>query len=247
MVQISPSHSLTSEAPRQSAITSSRGLMVFDLDGTLADTADDLVASVNALLVRDGLAPLNDADLKRMVGAGGRALLTRAYGAHGMSPQPEQLEMLFRDFLNYYEENICVHTRLFEGVEGALDRLHADGWAFAVCTNKFERSSKLLLHALGIDHRMRFICGQNTFAYCKPDPRTLWDTIKAAGGHAHRALMVGDSRTDIDTAKAADVPVIGVSFGYTDQHVRELGADGVIDHFDELYACAQDLLPPEAV
>jgi phosphoglycolate phosphatase len=228
--------------PAENLPTCSQPLIVFDLDGTLADTADDLVATVNALLARDQLSPIANADLRRMVGAGARALLQRAYGAHNKTLSPARLEALFHDFLAYYEENICVHSHLFEGVENSLDRFEQAGWSLAVCTNKIEKSSQLLLSALGIKERMRFICGQNTFAYCKPDPRTLWDTINACQGVRERTIMVGDSRTDIDTAKAAGVPVVAVSFGYTDQHVSHFTPNCVIDHFDELWDAAQSLM-----
>jgi phosphoglycolate phosphatase len=216
-------------------------VIVFDLDGTLADTADDLVATVNALLARDNLAPIANADLRRMVGAGARALLTRAYGAHNITLSAARLEDLFHAFLHYYNEHICVHSQLFAGVIPALDQFEQQGWKLAICTNKIQHSSILLLEALGIKERMSFICGQNTFAYCKPDPRTLLDTIAACGAEPSGAIMVGDSRTDIETAHAAGVPVIAVSFGYSDVDVRSLNPSHTIDHFDELWNTAKKI------
>jgi phosphoglycolate phosphatase len=215
-------------------------LLVFDLDGTLAETAGDLVATLNVILDREGLAPVSLADARKMVGAGARALIQRGFEAGGRSIEGARLESLFKDFLVYYEAHIADESYLFEGVGTALDRFEQAGWHFAVCTNKVEHPSVRLLDALGIGHRFRAICGQDTFtvagaAISKPDPRALLMTIERAGGLPHRALMVGDSRTDIDTAKAAGVPVVAVDFGYTDTPVAQLGPDRVIAHFDQLW------------
>ncbi len=122
-----------------------------------------------------------------------------------------------------------------------LDRCDAAGWPVAVCTNKLEHSSQLLLGKLGVSDRFAFICGQDTFGVGKPDPKPLIETIRAAGGDLTRAVMIGDSRTDIDTARAAGVPVVAVDFGYTDVPVAELGPDRVISHFDALYAAIESL------
>lgn len=219
-------------------------VVVFDLDGTLVDTADDLVATVNALLARDHLRPIAQDELKRMVGAGARTLLQRAYGAHGVTLAPARLEDLFHAFLEHYEQNICVHSRPYAGVEDSLARFADAGWRLAVCTNKMERASVTLLEALGLKQRMDFICGQDSFAYCKPDPRTLLDTIAACHGQPARSVMVGDSRTDIDTAKAAGVGMVAVTYGYTDVDVRSLGPNRVIDHFGQLWDAATGLLAP---
>jgi phosphoglycolate phosphatase len=218
-------------------------LIVFDLDGTLADTAGDLLATLNHILTGEGLPTVNDADARRMVGLGARVLIRRGFESAGETVAPARLEELFHAFLRHYEENIAVHTRLFPGVEQALDRFEAAGFAFAVCTNKIELPSVKLLKALGVADRFRAICGQDTFAWWKPDPRALLSTIDRAGGAPARAVMVGDSKTDIDTAKAAHVPVVAVDFGYTEVHVRELGPDRVISHFDALWDAVAELSP----
>lgn len=215
-------------------------LLVFDLDGTLAETAGDLCATLNVILGREGLPPVSLADARKMVGAGARALIARGFAAVGRPLEEEKLERLFADFLGYYEDHIADESHLFEGVATALDRFEAAGFAFAVCTNKVEQPSVKLLTALGVDHRFRAICGQDTFQdngvnIAKPDPRFLMKTIELAGGDPARAIMVGDSRTDIDTAKAAGIPVVAVDFGYTDQHVSAFAPDIVISHFDELW------------
>ena len=218
-------------------------LIVFDLDGTLADTAGDLLATLNFILTRDGLAPVTEAEARRMVGMGARHLIKRGFDQAGAPVSSARLDDLFHEFLSHYEENIAVHTRLFPGVERALDRFEAAGFTFAVCTNKIEKPSVKLLKALGVAERFRAICGQDTFAWWKPDPRALLSTLDLAGGAPGRAIMVGDSKTDIDTAKAAGVPVVAVDFGYTDVHVNELGPDHVISHFDSLWDAVKLLSP----
>lgn len=221
-------------------------LLVFDLDGTLAETAGDLVATLNVILAREGLAPVALAEARKMVGAGARALIQRGFAADGREIGTDRLEELFRDFLSYYEAHIADESHLFDGVVGALDRFEAAGWTFAVCTNKVERPSVHLLTALGIAKRFRAICGQDTFrvddkAISKPDPRALLMTIERAGGSPERCVMVGDSRTDIDTAKAAGIPVVAVDFGYTDQPVQAFGPDRIIGHFNGLWDAVADL------
>lgn len=211
-----------------------RPLVVFDLDGTLADTAGDLIAILNRLLERDGLAPMPVSDAGSLIGAGARALISRGYAHAGRELAPARLDALFEEFLERYAEDVCTHTTLYPGVLAAMDRLAAQGWFFAVCTNKPERHSLLLLEKLDVLHRFEAVAGRDTFPVFKPDPRHLTLTIERAGGTVSRAVMIGDSITDIATAKAAGVPVIAVPFGYTDVPVHDLGPDLVIDHFDAL-------------
>jgi phosphoglycolate phosphatase len=214
--------------------------IVYDLDGTLADTAEDLVATLNWLLARDGLKPLKVESAGSLVGAGARPLIARGFAAAGKSLDPDELEALFADYLKHYNAHIVDRTRLYPGVEEALATLARAGWVQAVCTNKIEGSARLLIERLGVAKRFAFICGQDTFGVGKPDPAPLIKTIAASGGASNRAIMVGDSATDIKTARAAGLPVIAVDFGYSDAPVAELGPDRVISHFDELAdACAE--------
>ncbi len=214
-------------------------VIVYDLDGTLADTAADLMGALNAVLMHERLAPLPVESARSMLGAGGRALIERGFRASGRKLAPHKLEALFGDFLAHYNAHIAVHTRLYPGVAAALDRLSGAGWLQAICTNKMAGSAALLMEKLGVASRFAFICGQDTFGVGKPDPRPLLETVAAAGGDRGCAIMVGDSATDIKTARAAGLPVIAVDFGYTDVPVAELGPDRVISHFDELEAaCA---------
>jgi phosphoglycolate phosphatase len=221
-------------------------IAVFDLDGTLADTAGDLVGTLNVILEREGLSPLPVRKARDMIGAGARALIERGFEAAGKELTPDHLDELFRQFMVHYGENICVRTRLYPGVATALDRLESAGFILAVCTNKFEEHSVKLLRELGIGHRFVANCGRDTFAYFKPDPRHLLLTIERAGGNPAQAVMVGDSRTDIVTARNAGIPVVAVPFGYTDVPVQDLNPDLVIDHFDGLFAAVERILRPMA-
>jgi phosphoglycolate phosphatase len=215
--------------------------IVFDLDGTLADTAQDLVATLNRILLREGLEAIPLDSARELIGQGSRALLQRGFAVQGRTVAPGRLEELFEDFLAHYSRHLADETRLFPGVEAALERLSAKGHLLAVCTNKHEGLSRDLLAALGVASRFKAICGRDTFAFCKPDPRHLTETVRLAGGAPPIAIMVGDSKTDIDTARAADLPVIAVPFGYTDVPVAELAPDSVIAHFDEIDAAIAKL------
>lgn len=223
-------------------VSSRLPIVVFDLDGTLADTAADLIATLNVILDREGLAPLPLEQAREMIGAGARALIARGFAASHREIAPAHLDDLYRFFLAYYEEHICVETQLYPGVKKALLRLEEAGFRLAVCTNKIEAHSVSLLKQLRIEHRFAAICGRDTFRYFKPDPRHLTLTIEQAGGRLDRAVMVGDSRTDIVTAQAAGIPSVAVPFGYTDVPVGQLGPDRVIQHFDELFDVVQILL-----
>ncbi len=215
--------------------------LVLDLDGTLVDTAADLIATLNAILAGEGLAPLAPATAIAMVGHGSRALLASALRANGVEPVSDRLDNLVALFIGHYAAHIADASRPFPGAVAALDRFAAAGWRLAVCTNKFEGLSRQLLAALGLLDRFAAVTGQDTFGVRKPDPRHLLETIRLAGGGVADAVMVGDSIVDVDTAKAAGVPVIAVAFGYSAVPVAELGADRVIAHYDELFAAAGDL------
>jgi len=215
--------------------------LVFDLDGTLADTAADLIETLNVLLAREQVAPVPVERARDVVGAGARAMIQRGMALDGRSIETATLDRLFVDFLDHYALNLAVKTQLFPGVEAALDRLAAAGYRLAVCTNKVESHSVSLLEALGIAGRFAAICGRDSFPFAKPDPRHLTGTIERAGGDPACAIMVGDSRTDIDTARNAGLPAIAVTFGYTDTPVAELAPDRIIAHFDELDAAVAAL------
>ncbi|WP_457103856.1 phosphoglycolate phosphatase [Methylobacterium sp. P5_C11] len=223
--------------------TSRPPIAVFDLDGTLAETAGDLIGTLNALMRQEGLAELPLSRARGLIGAGARALIRRGFEAEGRPLSPADHDRLFDAFIAHYGEHLADTSHLFPGVVDALDTLEAAGFMLAVCTNKFEGQSVELLRLLGIGHRFAAICGRDTFPQFKPDPRHLTGTIALAGGDPARAVMVGDSRTDIDTAKAAGIPVVAVTFGYTDLPVVELGPDRVIEHFSQLADAVGALIP----
>lgn len=218
-----------------------RPLLVFDLDGTLADTAVDLVSTLNALLTREGLAAIPFQQARSMVGAGAKALLQRGLKANNVEVDEIRLEELFNDYLAHYEAHIADDSVLYPGVIAALDRFETAGWSFAVCTNKIEGPSVLLLTALGVAERFQAICGKDTFAVSKPDGEALLRTIAKAGGDPRRAIMIGDSGTDVDTARNAEVPIVAVNFGYTDLPVETFKPDRIIAHFDELWEAVEGL------
>ena len=165
---------------------------------------------------------------------GSRVMIERAYAAHGRALADGQLDALQALFLRHYEDNMPGRSKVFTGAAEALERFRQAGFSTAVCTNKYETLSVKLLDGLRIGKGFAAICGADTFAYRKPDPRHLVSTIERAGGERDMAVMVGDSRTDIDTAKAAGIPVVAVDFGYTDRPVAEFGPSRVISGYEEL-------------
>ena len=211
-----------------------RGTLVFDLDGTLAETAPDIMASLNHFLLLEGLEPLPLAEARNLVGAGAKVLIERGFRVAGRPLGPEKLESIFQALLAHYLEHVAELSFLFPGVENALKTLEAREFRLAICTNKPEPHAKALVEQLGILPMFAALAGRETYAFCKPDPRHLTETIKTAGGDARRSIMIGDSRTDVDTARAAGISVIGVSFGYTDTPMVDLNPDRLIHHFDEL-------------
>lgn len=217
--------------------------IVFDLDGTLIDTAPDLVDTLNVVFAREGLPPVAYETARNLIGDGARMMIARGLAAEGRSATPARLEQLFADFITHYSDHIADRSRPFPGLVDALDALAGDGCRFAVCTNKLERLSISLLEKLNLAGRFAAICGQDTFAIQKPDPEVLRRTILAAGGSLAHAIMVGDSATDIRTARAAGVPVIAVDFGYTEQPVSELMPDSIISSYAQLPAAIAAILP----
>jgi phosphoglycolate phosphatase len=206
-------------------------VVAFDLDGTLADTAADLAAALNHALRRLGRPEVPAEDVRHLVGHGARALLRRGLGVSGDASEA-LVEAGFPLFIDYYAAHICRGTRPYPGVEAALDALRERGAKLAVCTNKAERLTHLLLDALGWRGRFDAVVGGDTLPVRKPDPAPLFEAVARAG--SGRAAFVGDSITDADTARAARLPFVAVSFGFSDRPVAALGADAVIDRYDDL-------------
>jgi phosphoglycolate phosphatase len=208
--------------------------IVFDLDGTLVDTAPDLINALNHVLDREGLPPVPLHSARNMIGAGARKLIERGLEGEGRSVGVEDINRLTADFIAYYADHIADESRPFEGLEAALDHLATRGHRLAVCTNKLEWLSKRLLNALGLSPRFAAICGADTFGVQKPDPTILRETVARAGGQLSTSIMVGDAGTDVGVARRAGVPVIGVSFGYTDIPIADLKPDRLIHHMKDL-------------
>src|SRR6201996_7760622 len=222
----------------------SASTVVFDLDGTLVDTAPDLIDALNFVLHREGLPPMPLHAARNLIGAGARRLIERGLEVEGRAATVGDIDRMTRDFIGYYADHIAEGSRPFEGLEGALDALAARGCRFAVCTNKLEWLSKRLLDQLGLSPRFAAICGADTFGVAKPDPAILQQTVARAGGELASAIMVGDAGTDVGVARRAGVPVIGVSFGYTEVPIAELKPDRLIHHMRDLPAAVRELNLP---
>jgi phosphoglycolate phosphatase len=213
-------------------------VVAFDLDGTLADTAPDLAGGLNHALAALGRPTVPPDSVRNLIGHGGRALLMRGLAASGEATEA-LVEEGFPIFLEHYAAHICDGTKLFPGIEEALFEVERAGAAVAVCTNKQEALTMKLFAALGWSHRFAAVVGGDTLPVRKPDPAPLFETIARAGGG--RGVLVGDSITDADTARAAGVPFVAVSFGFSDRPVEALGADAVIHDFSELIAALHRL------
>jgi phosphoglycolate phosphatase len=212
----------------------SKPMIVFDLDGTLVDSAPDLVDSLNVILGREGIPPFPTEQARKFVGRGGRMLIRQGLDAAGVATSEARLEAMFAAFIAHYEQHLAVKTRYYPGVETALDALAASGHVLAVCTNKYEKQARMLLRELGGTERFATIAGQDTFPVCKPNAAALRLTIEKAGGDPTRAIMIGDTETDVSTARNAGLPVIAVDFGYAPEPIAALHPDRIISHFDEL-------------
>jgi len=221
-------------------------VIVFDLDGTLVDTAPDLVGALNQVLREQKLPALPLATARVMVGRGARALIEQGFAAAGEPLDATRMPALFDRFIAVYRGRIAAESRPYEGVLEALDVLDAAGAKLVVCTNKLTDLSVALLDALGMTSRFAAVIGADSAPAPKPDPRHLQTAIAAVGGADDHAIMVGDSASDIGAARAARVPSIVVSFGYTEIPAADLGADHLIDHFAQLPALAARILAPRA-
>ena len=215
--------------------------VIFDLDGTLVDTAPDLMRATNHVLEGLGRRAISMDEVRVFVGHGARALLTRGLSATGGLPENYDVEPDYQRFVEFYSGNIADGSEPFPGVVRLLERLRSEGFGLGVCTNKLEGLSVQLLDALDLSRHFGSVVGPDTLGVAKPDPRPFREAVARLGLVAPRAIMIGDSETDVLTARNAGVPVIGVPFGYTPRPVSEFGPDRMISHFDEAYEAIQDL------
>lgn len=218
-------------------------VIAFDLDGTLVDSAPDLIGALNAVLGEEGLPTVPLASARHLVGQGARALLVRGFAEAGRPLDDAEADARVTRFLEIYAEHIADESRPFPGLDAALDELRANGARLVVCTNKPTRFARALLEALGLSRRFVCVTGPDDAPARKPDPRHLLASVQAAGG-AERFLLVGDSLADVAAARGAGAPSVVVSFGYTDIPAVELGGDRLIDSFDALPAVCRELLAP---
>ena len=214
--------------------------LIFDLDGTLADTAPDLLGATNAVLAARGRALLDLGHLRHMVGFGAKALIAQAMEASGAPVTEDEMPPLVEIFLDHYRAHIADNSRLFPLVAETLAVLKAGGARLGVLTNKPQELTDLLLPRLELDGLFAAVYGAGRKPYTKPDPRIFHDVAKdvSEGGPA---VMIGDSITDLNTARAAHVPCILMSYGFTPVPASELGADLVLDEFIQLPQALRDL------
>ena len=216
-------------------------VIAFDLDGTLVDTAPDLIGALNEVLAEQELPALPVFAARNLVGRGAKALIERGFAAAGRTLDTDQTPALVERYLSVYRGRISRESLPFEGLEPALDRLSALGARLAVCTNKRTDLSLALLDALKLTSRFEAVIGSDMVAQ-KPDPRLLYLAIERAGGTKDRALFVGDSYVDHATARAAGVPIVGVSFGYVEAPLRPEDFDAMIDRYADLPSVAERLI-----
>jgi phosphoglycolate phosphatase len=209
-------------------------LVVFDLDGTLVDTAPDLVSSLNHTIGTAGLEPVTYADLTYLVGHGGQVMIERAFKLRGRELAHGELAGMLEIFVEHYAEGMPGASLPFPGLLAALERLEAAGLRLAVCTNKMEGLARRLTDGLGLTSHFAAITGGDTFAVRKPDAGHLLETVRLAGGDPTRTVMIGDSLNDVLVARNAGIPSIGVPFGYSDVAIAALEPTHVIESFDEL-------------
>lgn len=216
--------------------------LVFDLDGTLVDTAPDLIHSTNHALASLGHPPVAAAVVRPWISFGARRMIEEALVSLGDSRTDPEIDTALERFLEFYAANIAVDSRPFPGTLAALDRFAARGAKLAVCTNKRESLTLSLLDQLDLTRRFSAIAGRDTFPVSKPHPGHLLGAVRLAGGEAGRAVMVGDSEVDVATAKAAGIPVVAVTFGYTGIPLDQLSPEALIDHYDDLDAAVERIL-----
>ncbi|MBN9055006.1 MAG: phosphoglycolate phosphatase [Rhizobiales bacterium] len=209
-------------------------LVVFDLDGTLIDTAHDLVASLNHTIGLEGLEPVGYGDLTHLVGHGGQVMIRRAFALRGREITDTELQRMLAVFVEHYADAMPGVSMPYPGLTDAMDRLAASGYRLAVCPTKMGGLARRLVDGLGLTARFSAITGGDTFAVRKPDAEHLLGTISRAEADPMRTVMIGDSLNDMLVARNAGVPSIGVPFGYSDVPVAELEPNHVIAHFDEL-------------
>lgn len=220
--------------------------VAFDLDGTLVDTAPDLLGALNHVLTDAGLRPVDLPTVATLIGSGARAMMEKGFGIQDITLPAAEMDAAFEKFIAYYVANIAVGSRPFEGCVPALDTLLEAGATLCVCTNKRQDLSEQLIGELGITSRFAAILGADRATNKKPHADHVFEAVRAAGGDPARALFVGDSRTDERAARNAGLPFVFVTFGYEQETVEEIAPDVTIGHYSELFP-ALSVLKNQAV
>lgn len=216
--------------------------VIFDLDGTLVDTAPDLWRATNHVLRTSGRDEVTIDQVRGCVGHGARALISRGFAATGAPLEDGEMEPLYRRFVDFYAENIAIGSAPFPGLVALLDRCRAEGIAMGICTNKLEALSTKLIAALDLHAYFAAVIGPDTLGIAKPDAAPYREALRRLGAENGRSVMIGDSETDVLTARAAGVPIIAVPFGYTPEPVANFAPDRMVMHYDEMWAAIAELL-----
>ena len=206
------------------------------LDGTLVDTAPDLIGALNHVMTLNRLSPIPSDHMRPFVGHGGVFALKRGFAYHQQDIDDDHLALSHKQLLEHYVANISATSRPFPGAEMQVRRMRNEGIRLGICTNKKEHMSLALLSQLRLEDLFHAICGADSVTNHKPHQDHIVETIERAGGDIGSSILIGDTKTDVDAAKAANIPVILLSHGYTPTPVHDLGADLVIDHFNDLQA-----------
>ena len=222
------------DAPADSLIARRFDTVIYDLDGTLIDSAKDMQVAVSRVLADHGLPPVTEDDLRNYMGQGSKVTMGKAFAKFGRTLDDASLSAATAEFVRYYEADPVSHTVAFDGVAAVVARFAGLGLKQGVCTNKFERPSRMILEHLRLMPPIAAVAGADTFPVRKPDPRHILMLIERLGSSPDRAVMVGDSVHDVAAAHAAGLPAVLVSWGYTDTPASELGAEAVIERFDAL-------------
>ncbi|ACT59539.1 HAD-IA family hydrolase [Hirschia baltica] len=216
--------------------------IVFDLDGTLVETAPDLHRATNEIMRTEGLKEVSLKNVRAFVGQGARALIERGAAISGKVFKSDKLDELTSKFVEIYQADIAGRSHLFDNVETTLDALEAAGAQFCVCTNKKTHLAVRLLETLNIAHRFKSIVGADSAIHAKPHQQHYLQAVEEAGGDPKRSIMIGDSHSDVGAARNAGAPIVLVSFGYTDIAPIDLNPDAIIDDFNELPSSLLSLL-----
>ena len=213
--------------------------ILFDLDGTLVDTAPDLMLAHNHVMKKFGYPTKSTEDIRNLVGKGAGALIGRSIWGQakmefGKVNDEKIKDEMIKEFINFYGKNILHESTLILGVKKFLNWCKNENISMAVCTNKTEHLAVDLLKKIGIYDYFEYVAGHNTFDYCKPDPRHLTSIIEILDGNIKKSLMIGDSETDANAAKAAEIPLILLENGYTEKNTTEIYHNHLIKDFVDI-------------